>query len=190
MTESSSSVDEIERHRAAVTRYLRYLIRDTADAEDLAQETFLRAHQLRHTLRDQGALESWLYQIATHASIDRMRQRTRMAAHLVDTPAEDLPISDEKRSSPFTIVQQQEMSTCVQQYVAKLSDAHKATLLLHDAEGMTDGEIAELLSLPITTVKMRLHRARRELQNILTDACAFGHDERNVLVCEPKTKSK
>jgi RNA polymerase sigma-70 factor (ECF subfamily) len=190
MTGSSSGAEQIEQHRAAVTRYLRYLIHDAAEAEDLAQETFLRAHRQLETLRDPGALESWLYQIATHASIDRLRQRARLAERLVDTPAEDLPISDEKQSSPFTIAQQQEMSACVQQYVAKLSDAYKAILLLHDAEGLTANEIADLLPLPITTVKMRLHRARRQLQQLLTDACAFGHDDRNVFVCEPKPKSK
>ena len=83
MTTSSSSKadDEIERHRAAVTRYLRHLIRDATEAEDLAQETFLRAYRRRQALRDTGALESWLYQIATHVSIDRMRQRARLAAN-------------------------------------------------------------------------------------------------------------
>ena len=81
------------------------------------------------------------------------------------------------------------MSACVQQYVAKLSDAYKAILLLHDAEGLTAKEIAHLLQLPITTVKMRLHRARRQLQTALIDACAFGRDERNVFVCGPKPKN-
>ncbi len=189
MTASPSGVEEIERHRAAVTRYIRYLIRDAAEAEDLAQETLLRAHRQRETLRDADALKSWLYQIATHVSIDRMRQRARVAGRLVDTPAEELAIADRKQPSPLTIVQQQEMSACVQQHVAKLSDAYKATLLLHDAEGLTDKEIADLLALPITTVKMRLHRARQQLQKMLMDACAFGHDERNVFVCEPKPKN-
>lgn len=89
--------DEVEQHRTAVTRYIRYLIRDAAEAEDLAQGTFLRAHRLRGTLRDAGALESWLYQIATHVSIDRMRQRGRLAERLVAEPADELPIPDPRR---------------------------------------------------------------------------------------------
>lgn len=184
----ATSADDVEQYRPAVTRYIRYLIRDAAEAEDLAQETFLRAHQQRETLRDTGALESWLYQIATHISIDRMRQRTRSLARLTDKPAEDLPIIDQKRS-PLAIVQQNEMSGCVQQYVSKLSDPHRAVLLLHDADGLTAEEIANLLELPLTTVKMRLHRARRQLQTALDDACAFGRDERGVFVCEPKPKN-
>ncbi len=183
-----TSADEVEQYRPAVTRYIRYLIRDSAEAEDLAQETFLRAHQQRRTLKDAGALESWLYQIATHISIDRMRQRGRAAKRLVDKPAEDLPIADQKQT-PLEIVGQNEMSGCVQQYVSKLSDPHRAVLLLHDADGLTAEEIAHLLELPLTTIKMRLHRARRQLQTALDDACAFGHDQRGVFVCEPKSKS-
>ncbi len=188
MPTPATSADEVEQYRPAVTRYIRYLIRDAAEAEDLAQETFLRAHQQRETLRDAEALESWLYQIATHISIDRMRQRARSLARLTDKPAEDLPIIDQKRS-PLAIVQQNEMSGCVQQYVSKLSDPHRAVLLLHDADGLTAEEIANLLELPLTTIKMRLHRARRQLQTALDDACAFGRDERGVFVCEPKPKN-
>ena len=182
-----TSADEVEQYRPAITRYIRYLIRNSADAEDLAQETFLRAHQQRETLRDAGALESWLYQIATHISIDRMRQRARSATRFVDKSAEDLPIIDQKRS-PLAIVQQNEMSGCVQTYVAKLSDPYRAVLLLHDADGLTTEETANLLQLPLTTVKMRLHRARRRLQAALDEACAFGRDERGVYICEPKPK--
>ncbi len=181
---------EFERHRAAVTRYLRYLIRDGAEAEDLAQEVFLRAHSRRETLRDEQALESWLFQIATHASIDRIRQRARAADREVGKPADDLPIPDRTQPSALKVVQQAEMSACVQRYVANLSDAHKAVLLMHDADGLTAVEIAELLKLPLTTIKMRLHRARRQLQAALNEACAIGGDERGVVICEPKAKTK
>jgi RNA polymerase sigma-70 factor (ECF subfamily) len=182
----SSSTIEIEQYRAAVTRYVQYLVRNVADADDLVQETFIRAHRQRDTLRDPAALESWLYQIATHVSIDRMRQRAKTAARHVDKQPEDLPIVDRMRPSPLTVIQQDQMSTCVQQYVAALSDEHKAVLLLHDADGLTAKEIAYLLQLPLTTVKMRLHRARRQLQTALNDACDFRHDERGVFICEPK----
>ncbi|HET7441389.1 MAG TPA: RNA polymerase sigma factor [Terriglobales bacterium] len=190
MPASSPTVDQIEQHRPAVTRYIRYLIRDAADAEDLAQETLLRAHRDRTSLRDPAALASWLYQIATHVSIDRLRQRARTVQRQVDAPVEELPIPDRKRPSPFTIVRQSEMSECVQRYVADLSDAYKAVLLLHDADGLTADEIARLLQLPLTTVKMRLHRARRQLEAALNNACAFGRDDRGVFVCEPKPDDK
>jgi RNA polymerase sigma-70 factor, ECF subfamily len=97
-----------------------------------------------------------------------------------------VPIADPTQPSPLTVIERQEMSACVQRYVAKLSDDYKAVLLLHDGDGLTAKEIAHLLQLPLTTVKMRLHRARRQLQAALNDACEFGRDERGILICEPK----
>jgi hypothetical protein len=55
---------------------------------------------------------------------------------------------------------------------------------------LTSDEIAHLLELPLTTVKMRLHRARRRLQAALNNACSFGRDQRGVFVCEPKPADK
>lgn len=185
-TKSALPSSEFERFRSAITRYIDYLIRDAADAEDLTQETLIRAHRQRDTLRDPAALESWLYQIATHVSIDRMRQRAKAAERHVDKPVEELPIADEAHPSPLTVIQQEEMSACVQRYVGKLPDAYKAVLLLHDSDGLTANEISDLLQLPLTTVKMRLHRARRQLQAALNGACNFGRDERGVFICEPK----
>ncbi len=178
--------EEFEQYRGVVTRYIRYLVRNATEAEDLAQEALIRAHRQRDTLRDPAALESWLYQIATHVSIDRMRQRAKAAERHVAEPVEDLPIPDSAHPSALTVIQQEEMSACVQRYVAKLSDAYKAVLLLCDADGLSANETAELLQLPLTTVKMRLHRARQQMQAALKDACEFEHDERGVFVCEPK----
>jgi RNA polymerase sigma factor (sigma-70 family) len=185
MERVAPSPNEIERYREVVTRYICHLVRDAAEAEDLAQETFFRAHRQRDTLRDPAALESWLYQIATHVSIDRLRQQTKAAKRQADEPVEELPLADVARPSPLTVIQQEEMSACVQKYVANLSDAYKAVLLLHDSDGLTAKEIAQLLQLPLTTVKMRLHRARRQLQAALNNACEFGCDERGILICGP-----
>ena len=173
MPTSSPPLLETEPYRARVARYIRYLVHDASDAEDLTQETFMRAYHQQGTLRNPAALESWLYRIATHICIDRLRQRARTTALQADSPVEDLPIVDHDQPSPFVIVQQAEMGECVDQYVATLSDQQKAVLLLHDADGMTDDEIADLLAVPLTTVKMRLHRARQKLGATLKNACTF-----------------
>ena|ERR1035437_1240152 len=186
MPASSSTFIETERYRARLTRYIHYLVRDAGEAEDLTQETLLRAYRQQSMLRDSAALESWLYQIATHISVDRLRQRARTVARQVHTPVEELPIEDRDRPSPLRVIQQTEMSECVRRYVADLSDPYKAVLLLHDADGLTADEIAHMLELPLTTVKMRLHRARQRLQAALNEACAFERDDRGVFICEPK----
>ena len=190
MSTSSPALDEMEQYRPAVTRYIRHLVRDAAEAEDLAQETFLRAHRQISTLRDPAALAGWLYQIASHASIDRLRQKAQAIQRQIGAPVEDIPIADRDRPSPLTVIQQNEMSDCVQRYVADLSDPYKAVLLFHDVDGLTANEIAHLLQLPLTTVKMRLHRARQQLRVALNNACAFERDERGVFICEPKPDDK
>ena len=190
MPASSVAPLDTEQYRARITRYIRYLLHDASEAEDLAQETFVRAHCQQGTLRNDRALESWLYRIATHICIDRLRQRARTTGRTLDSTIDDLPIEDQVHPSPFVIVQQMEMGDCVDQYVATLPDSHKVVLLLHDADGLTDNEISTLLALPLTTVKMRLHRARERLKKTLEDACRFSRDDRGVFVCEPKAGDK
>jgi RNA polymerase sigma-70 factor (ECF subfamily) len=187
---ASPKSQDPEQFRSRLTRYIRHIVRDAGEGEDLAQETLLRAHLQQGSLRDSQALESWLFKTATHVSIDRIRQRAGTVERHLQTPVEDLPLADRDRPSPFVIVEQDEMSQCVQRYLAELSDAYKAVLLLHDVDKLTAAEIAELLQLPATTVKMRLHRARKRLQALLKDACEFDRDDRGVFVCEPKPDSR
>lgn len=152
-TPSLTPCAETERYRQRIARYIRYLLHDEAEAEDLTQETLLRAFQQQGSLRDPAAMEGWIYRIATHVSLDRLRQRRRTTDHHVDVPAEELPIVDRVQPSPFTLIQQFEMSDCVNRYVTELRDGYKAVILLHDANGLTAEEIATLLSLPVTTAK-------------------------------------
>ncbi len=181
---------ELEQYRPVIARYIRNMVRDSADAEDLTQETFIRAFRQRATLRDETALLSWLYQIATHVALDRLRQRIRMRNRQDEQRPEEMYVEDKSTLSALSVIQQNEMSECVQAYVTRLSDGYKTVLLLHDVDGLTASEIADLLGLPLTTVKMRLHRARRKLQAMLQEACALGQDERGVLVCDPKVGRK
>lgn len=180
------SVIEAEKYRSRVTRYIGSMLHDAAEAEDLTQETLLRVYQQQNKLRDPAALEAWIYRIATRVTLDRLRQRHRTVQRHINVPAEDLPLVDDAKPSPFIVLQQAEMSECVDRYVADLPDHYRAVLLLHDADGLTAEEIGQLLQLPLTTVKMRLHRARKQLKTLLNQACGFKHDDRGVFICEPK----
>ncbi len=169
-----------------IYRYLQSMIHNSAEAEDLAQETFLRAFRQRESLRASGALVAWLYRIATHVALDRLRQRARRAPLQDDTDLAEIDLPDRDSISLLEGIEQEEMSACVQQYLADLPDNYRAVILLHDMENLTGSQIAELLDLPLATVKIRLHRARRRLQGTLRAGCEFSFDERNVFVCDPK----
>lgn len=81
------------------------------------------------------------------------------------------------------------MSGCVRGYLDELSDDYRTVILLHDLEGLTNLEVAEMLGASLDTVKIRVHRARRKLQAALAAHCGFSHDEHGVCVCEPADTS-
>lgn len=188
---------QLSTHREAIQRYIRGIVRDAAVAEDLTQETLLRAHQKLDALEDPSRLSAWLYRIATNLCYDRFRgaaQRER-SQPLEEEPAFDtglgqLPILVDDGPRLDKVLEQKEMSACVQRYVADLPDSHRAVILLHDAVGMTNPEIAEMLGVSLATVKIRVHRARQKLGEVLRGACSFSADERGVLICEPKDPEK
>jgi len=169
-----------------IFRYIMSMIRDTAEAEDLTQETFLRAYQRRDSLRDEGAKTAWLYRIATHVCLDRLRQYARRSPKESDTDLDNLDVAEPDEPSLQQTLERDEMSECVQSYLNRLSDSYRAVILLHDMHELTASEIAQLLGESLATVKIRLHRARRKLSLALQTGCDFSHDERNVLVCESK----
>lgn len=168
-----------------IFRYIVSIIRDTAEAEDLTQETFLRAYRRRDTLRDEGARTAWLYRIATHACLDRMRQYARRSPMEFETDLDQLDFPESDTPSLQQTIERDEMSACVQRFLNSLPDNYRAVILLYDMHGLTAPEIAGLLSESLATVKIRLHRARNKLRVALKAGCDFSYDERNVLTCDP-----
>ncbi|NQT12431.1 MAG: RNA polymerase sigma factor [Planctomycetes bacterium] len=180
-------------YRERIYGYVLSMARDAAEAEDLTQETFLRAHAKLSTLDDPARLSPWLYRIATNVCYDRFRQASyrKRPQSLDGTTEGDMEAGrTEALTDPAPrldkVMEQKEMSVCVQQYLVGLSDSYRAVILLHDVEGMTNPEIAEMLGAPLSTVKIRLHRAREKLRAALSEGCRFTLDERGVFVCEPK----
>jgi RNA polymerase sigma-70 factor, ECF subfamily len=169
--------------RPQVLRYVTGLVRDRGDAEDLTQETFLHAHRRLASLRDPDSVLPWLYSIATHVCLDRLRQQGRRRSHESDLDPEAVEPPGPAALESLR-VEQAEMSDCVSGYVGRLSDSYRAVLLLHDVHGLTCPEIAELLGDSPGSVKVRLHRARKRLRAELASACSFSYDECGTLVCE------
>ncbi len=78
------------------------------------------------------------------------------------------------------------MSLCVEDKINLLPESHREVLIFSDTMDMSRQEIADILGITVANVKVRLHRARKALKEILEKDCTFEHDERNVMVCEPK----
>ncbi len=83
-------------------------------------------------------------------------------------------------------MERQETSACIQHCLDFLSDGYRAVILLHEAHGLTAAEIAALLGENLGTIKIRLHRARRKLQEVMQIGCAVSEKRNGVPCCEPK----
>ena len=171
--------------RPQVQRHIQAMVRDRAEAEELTQDTYARALQRIDQLRDPQAALAWLYRIATTVSLDRLRQR-RPATVPLDELGEAADDRDRPPSLLESALESSEMSACVQNYLATLPDDYRIAILLHDADGLSNAELAELVGCSLATAKIRVHRAHRRLRETLAAACSFEIDDRGVLVCNPQ----
>lgn len=173
-------------YRAQVYRYQLGMTRDPHLAEDLTQETMLRAIRGVGSLHEPAALLSWLYRLATNVFLDRVRSDRRRATigkplGPCMNPADDVP---EPGPDIEQVVEMREMSACVREYVNHLPHSYRAAILLHDGYGLTDREVAEALGITLVTAKARIRRARARLRSALGAGCQFEIDDRGVLVCQ------
>lgn len=177
-----------EAHHNRVYRYVLHLVRDPGEAEDLTQETFLRAHHRLAFLRDPGAVRSWLYRIATHICLDRLRQRKPQFSLDGEEGARRVASIPSVSPSALEAAERKETSECVQRCLRFLPDRYRALILMHEVYSLTAPEIASLLDVNLTTAKMRLHRARRMLEMVMECGCAVSNDACGLPVCQPKSK--
>ena len=163
------------------------LVKDPWTADDLIQETFLRVQQNLGTLKDSSKLSSWIYRIAYNLCQDHFRRRK--AGREKESTGLERTEGVEERFVQEVLIQkeleQREMGKCVQNQIDLLPEPLRAVLLLFDIMECSHQEIADTLGITVANVKVRLHRARKTLKPILEKKCAFGRDERNVLVCTP-----
>jgi len=174
-------------YRDRIRRYILRMVRDPAEAEDLTQETFLRAHRRLYLLRHPEAVGGWLYRIATHVCLDRLRQRKPQDSIDDEQTANRVDAAVRTHPSLADIAERRQTSLCVQRCLDYLPDNYRAVILLYEIHALTAPEIASLLGVKLTTIKMRLHRARRMLQQIMEYGCAVSTDSRGVPACEPRS---
>jgi len=162
------------------------IVKNPAEAEDLTQDTFLRAYDRRETLRDPEAVRGWLYRIATHVCFDRLRRRNQTVSMDSEEGAGRVASAVATSPSGLEITERKETSACVQRCLDFLSDDYRAVILLREAHSLTAAEIAQLLGVSVATVKIRLHRARRRLQKVMEYGCAITNDSQGLPGCQPK----
>ncbi len=179
--------------RSRIHRYLLSMARGPDVAEDLTQETFLRALRGLGALRDRAALVSWLDRVATNVFLDWVRAEGRRRLACTGGQEGDVGLMADIPDPGLRVdrrVEQAQMSQCVRGFVDELPDDYRAVILLHDAHGLSSREIAEILGVSVATAKIRIHRGRARLRAALQEACEFEPDDRGVTVCDPASPAQ
>ena len=144
------------------------MLKNADDAEDAAQDVFLKAYQALPQFQPGASLYTWLYRIATNTCIDHMKKPifeslfgdSGEGEKLVHDRASDAP-------SPEQLYQSKQIDHALQESLAKLSPKLRAIIILKEIEELSYEEIADTLEISMGTVKSRIARAREELQKLM-----------------------
>lgn len=142
-----------------VFRMLHRMLGDPEEAADVAHEAFLRMHQSRAQFAGDGPLHAWAFRIAANLGRDALRRRSHRQRHAVLEARE----ARDRAVGARRDVERLSLSTALDE----LDRGHRAVLLLHDVDGYTHAEIAEMLNVAVGTSKARLSRARRSMRAVL-----------------------
>lgn len=152
----------------------RFLGVSSSEAEDVAQEVFIRVYSRIHQFRGESSLSTWLFRITSNACLDAIRHNRREGAVLLPDEAAAIGqqglgdfVRADDRAGPEEIAQSHELRDEIQRAMMKLSPPHRMVLVLHDMENLTYEEIGQILGCHVGTVKSRLFYARREMRSHL-----------------------
>ena len=173
-----------------ITRYLRRLVGD-AEAEDVAQEAFVKISKSLDGFRGESRLSTWIYRIATNTAMDHLRRpEVKHAVRQAPVTSEDVEYHEDTvvNDAPLhdTLLIRKDMTDCIRGLVDDLPEKYRAVLALADLEELPNAEIAGVLGLSLDTVKIRLHRARMQLRKSMDHACRLYRDHRNEFSCDRK----
>lgn len=152
------------------------MTRNPADAEDLVQETMLRAYRAFERFEEGTNLKAWLYRIMTNAYINTYRKRQREPQKVSTDEVEDFDLYQELKlhgsqfdETPERIVLDSLVDSDILQAIEELPEQFRLAVMLSDIEGFSYAEMADIMDVPMGTVMSRLHRGRKALQKRLWD---------------------
>jgi len=159
MTESNRFEQLYRKHVDGIFRFIRQMMGNEDDAEELTAETFFRAYRSFSKLRDAGKAKAWLYRIAYNLCMDELeRRRKLLVIPLEDEPAiEHISAGD---PSPSAILEGKEIAIWVRDILSRLPHDYQTALILGEVEGLSNREIAKVMGRTPIAVKSLRQRAR------------------------------
>lgn len=183
-TDKLSFAEVARQLSAPLLQYLARYVGDRELAEDLLQETLIRIARALPGFEGRSELKTWAFSIATRVAADHFRQPANRVAIVDMTDAPDVAASERPVDQRLVI---DEMNGCVRQVIDSLPEDYRAALLLHDIEGLTADQTAEITGCTVATAKIRIHRARARLTSALQRECDFYRDAEAVFRCDRKS---
>jgi RNA polymerase sigma-70 factor (ECF subfamily) len=162
------------------------------DAEDLMQEVFIRVFNSLKSFQGNSKISTWVYKIATNTAIDKLKSANYRNGRSKTTSldyVETLKAHENSESNESDIEYsflKEEMNQCIADYINKLPDNYRAIFLLKEYDNLSIDEIAEITEITAENVKIRLHRARKKLHDLLFLNCSFYYDQYSKLCCDKK----
>ena len=155
----------VNRHQRSIFSTAFGMLGNQQDAEDVTQEAFVTAFRKLDTFEGRSTFLAWLRRIAFNLAIDLRRRQKSRASMTQVTVAEEI-VSAKESSAADVLITKETIST-VRRAINSLPDEQRVVIVLRDLQDLDYSEIAELLSIPVGTVRSRLHRARLELKSTL-----------------------
>jgi RNA polymerase sigma-70 factor, ECF subfamily len=153
----------LRKYQDRIYNLCRYMLQDAEEAQDAAQDTFLKAYAALKNFKPEAAFYTWLYRIAVNTCLDHKR-KFRPEPFKDQSLAEDLPSAEPSAERRY---QSKEIGRAIQSALEQLSKKSRAVIVLKEIEGLSYEEIAEVLKTSIGTIKSRISRAREELRRLL-----------------------
>ena len=162
----------VKRHQAAAFALAYQMVRHREDAQDIAQEAFVRVFRGLRDFQGQAAFKTWLHRIVVNLALDALRRRSRHPGASYDDarePGEEAreEVGTRPDEDPDRALEAREAGEAIRMALEELPAPQRAALLLREVEGLSYQEIAEVLGCAVGTVMSRLHYARRRLQERL-----------------------
>jgi RNA polymerase sigma-70 factor, ECF subfamily len=158
----------LEQHERFVYNLAFRTLNNAEDAADIAQESFLRAWLALPTFRQESRLRTWLYRIVLNLCLNRFPRLRREVRDLTDDQMVDIPEIDTLATSPATLAEQSERHALVHREIDRLPARFRVLISLRYQDDLSYDEIAQVLGLPVGTVKTGLFRAKERLRAALT----------------------
>jgi len=166
--------DLVRRYQERIYATIYHMTANHEDANDLAQETFIKGYDALKSFKGDSSFYTWVYRIAVNKTINFLKQRKNrmhMSLNDLDVHAENDPdlvslVSDRTPRRDMALTELQEKLNAA---MLKLSEVHRLVVTLHDVQGMSHEEIGKIMDCNVGTVRSRLFYARQQMQAYLSD---------------------